>query len=117
MTTQNELVGEKIVCYCRKKTAERVVPYTGGQRALEIIIEGRGMTSARCIVLKPWRLAQRQLKAFSKNPTLTCKVSIVMITGASFPGGGAAYRDWPVLDRSRRDRQKRRNPTRRTCES
>jgi len=32
------------ITYCRKKVAERVVPYTGGDRALEIVIEGRGMT-------------------------------------------------------------------------
>jgi len=55
-----EIVGERIVCYCRKKVAERVVPYTGGHRALEIIIEGRGMTPARCIVIRPWRLAERR---------------------------------------------------------
>ena len=56
MTEGNEIVGEKIVCYCRKKVAERLVSYTGAHRAIEIIIEGRGMTPARCIVLKPWRL-------------------------------------------------------------
>jgi len=56
LSARLEVVGEKIVCYCRKKTAERLVPYTGGHRALEIIIEGRGMTPARCIVLKPWRI-------------------------------------------------------------
>jgi hypothetical protein len=47
------------ITYCRRKVAERVVPYAGGHRALEIIIEGRGMTPARCIVLKPWRLTGR----------------------------------------------------------
>jgi len=62
MASALEIVGERIVCYCRKKVAERVVPYTGGHRALEIIIEGRGMTPARCIVIKPWRLAARQLE-------------------------------------------------------
>ena len=40
MTATSEIVGEKIVCYCRKKVAERVIPYTGGHRILEIIIEG-----------------------------------------------------------------------------
>ena len=59
MSTPSEIIGEKIVCYCRKKVAERVVPYTGDRRALEIIIEDRGMTPARCIVVKPWRLAGR----------------------------------------------------------
>jgi len=56
MSAPTEIIGEKIVCYCRKKTAERLVPYTGGHRALEITIEGRGMSPARCIVVKPWRL-------------------------------------------------------------
>jgi hypothetical protein len=28
------------ITYCRKKVAERVVPCTGGHRALEIVIEG-----------------------------------------------------------------------------
>ena len=56
MSTSNEIIGNKIACYCLKKVAERVVPYTDSHRALEIIIEGRGMTPARCIVLKPWKL-------------------------------------------------------------
>ena len=60
MASALEIVGERIVCYCRKKVAERVVPYTSSHRALEIIIEGRGMTPARCIVIKPWRLAERR---------------------------------------------------------
>jgi len=50
-----EIIGEKIVCYCRKKVSERLVAY-GRHRALEIIIEGRGMTPARCVVLRPWRI-------------------------------------------------------------
>lgn len=53
---ENEIIGEKIVCYCRKKVSERVVPYTSAHRAIEIVIEGRGMKPARCIVLKPWAI-------------------------------------------------------------
>lgn len=55
MTLPDEVVGRKVVCYCRKKVSERVVPYTHGHRALQIVIEGRGATPARCIVLRPWR--------------------------------------------------------------
>ena len=53
--TENEIIDEKIVCYCRR-VSERVVPYTSAHRAIEIVIEGRGMTPARCIVLKPWQI-------------------------------------------------------------
>ncbi|MDV3243567.1 MAG: hypothetical protein LYZ66_00160 [Nitrososphaerales archaeon] len=54
MSGPREMIGEKIACYCRKKVSERVVPYTGAHRAIEIVIEGRGMTLARCVVVKPW---------------------------------------------------------------
>lgn len=47
-------MGEKIVCYCRKKASERVVHYSGAHRAIEIVIEGRGMAPARCVVIRPW---------------------------------------------------------------
>ena len=61
MSAASEIIGEKIVCYCRKKVAERLVPYTGSHRAIEIVIEGRGMTPARCIVLKPWHLTGKKM--------------------------------------------------------
>ena len=54
MSDKQEVIGEKVVCYCRKKVSERVVPYTSTHRAIEIVVEGRGMTPARCIVLKSW---------------------------------------------------------------
>jgi hypothetical protein len=57
MAQRQEVIGEKIVCYCRKKVSERVVPYTSAHRAIEIIIEGRGMTPARCVVIKPWTIS------------------------------------------------------------
>lgn len=56
-----ELVGERIVCYCRKKLSERVVAYRGRHRALQIVIEGRGATRARCIVLRPWRAVPQRV--------------------------------------------------------
>jgi hypothetical protein len=53
MATPNEVVEEReIVCYCRKKVAQRVVPIPVATEHL-IVIEGRGMTLARCIVVKP----------------------------------------------------------------
>lgn len=50
-----EIVGERIVCYGRKKVSERVVPYSHRHRALQIVLEGRGATPARALVLRPWR--------------------------------------------------------------
>ena len=52
-----EVIGERIVCYPGKEVSERVVPYTGSHRAMETVIEGRGIIPARCTVIKPWAVS------------------------------------------------------------
>lgn len=40
MNGRHEIIGEKVVCYCRKKVSERVAPYSAAHRAMEIVSKG-----------------------------------------------------------------------------